>query len=135
MPQITSFVLADGAATPVNHTFNTTGVQTEKGETTVFLAGDDSEPHLRDRVTVSSRLLGDGARVTKLKLTQNFLHDSTSETNATQKTFEQNICKVEFRLNDLSDTQIREDIRAMMMSLLADLDVISLVDGFEAPWG
>lgn len=135
MPQITSFVLADGAATPVNHTFNTTGVQTEKGETTVFLAGDDSEPHLRDRVTVSSRLLGDGARVTKLKLTQNFLHDSTLETNATQKTFEQNICKVEFRLNDLSDTQIREDIRAMMMSLLADLDVISLVDGFEAPWG
>lgn len=137
MPQATAFLLSDGKATPVVHTFNpakpdknSAQVWEEKSSTGVILGSSylkvdvtrPREPSAMQRVRVNlsvpvmvtSTPPGATAPVTTV--------DYTDYVN------------IEFAYSQKSTTQDRKDIRSMLLDLLAESQFIAIHDNLEGAW-
>lgn len=136
MPQISSVVLTDSQIVPVDHSYSVMNKTERDGYSIVSLAAFDAlgEPHLASNLEFQSKLLGDGARRTKVRLVHPFTHDAQTETTAVDNSREENIAMIDVRLNPLSTTAQREDLRAMLIDLVNEATFGSLVEGFEGVW-
>lgn len=143
MSAITTIVLADAAATPVNHTFS----PARQG-----LVGQSSVADFEDRAanggipvgflrvsTEFSRPSADrkSYRV-KLKLSTPVLEvvsNSTVSGIAPAPTVSYTpLCQIEFVVPERSSLQVRKDLRKMAYQLLNDQTIINLVENLDVPY-
>lgn len=141
MTAVTSIVLADAQATPVNHTFIPLGPDAKGAwwyEDQSF-----STPVGFWRISLAiTRAMPPSAgtsaadRITRVKIA---LHEPTLETlsnNSAGLVPAPTVayilrCNVEFLLHERSTPQNRKDIRKMMALLLADAQVIAMVESLQ----
>jgi hypothetical protein len=134
MAEVTQFVLADGQATPVNHTFKPDG---EKNGVLFFADRSTGVPVGFSKLSISQKETsgGSGKTVTTLKVVVPTL-EQTSASTATgiqpAPTLAYNTAvTVTFETAARSTTQNRADILAFVKNLLADSNIGSAVTDYE----
>lgn len=137
MPQATTFLLSDGKATPIVHTFNpakpdksSAQIWEEKSSTGVILGSSylkvdvtrPREPAAMQRVRVN---LSTPTLVTSTP------PGATAPVTVVDYT---NYVSIEFAYSQKSTTQDRKDLRSMLLDLFAEAQFVAIHDNLEGAW-
>lgn len=132
MPQLTTIVLKDGAATPVSHTFSPTGINASGvAQLDERVSG---VPIGYPQITWSQRAPSSGSATYKLtgKLTQPKVVTVTDSTGAVSTVVDHsNLGTIELVVSSKSTKQERTDLRVLVSNLLLDPSIIACVDNLE----
>lgn len=128
MPAIASIAIQDGLGTPQTHTFT-------PRQTNPALYRNSNSDASASGVQYDETLLVDvrinPTGISKVNLTMKVPHSDSSVSPA-REWFEQ--VKVEFFLSNLSTVADRKDIRTLLKNLLADAQIVAVVDNLEFPY-
>lgn len=132
MPANGNITIADGATTPVNHTFTPSGLDGAKGLAQFTERTDGvfvGEPKLD--VTVRPVTKGQPTRKVVLLLT---LPKRTTDVNGNVSVTYENLGKAEFTYSATSSTQERKNLRVLLSNAMINALVAQVVDNNETFW-
>lgn len=137
MAAIAAITIADGQATPVNHTFNPVSTEPasfrENGSSTVPVIGQPN-------VVIDTSLNASQTGVSKAKVTMVIpvLETASGSTvggfTPAPAVAYYLTAKLEFLLPSRSTSGQRKDLRVLLRNLLADNQLIQAVDNLEKPY-
>lgn len=135
MANIANIVIADGAATPVNHTFHPIQASPDalfrEGISSLAMVGQ-GRIGLRS-VSPASASLQRVSMTLELPALETVTAQNADGYTAAPKVAYTNTVKVEFLLPARGTTQQRKDLRVMLRNLLADTQIVDLVDSLIKP--
>lgn len=135
MPSNAAIAIADGATTPVTHTYSPTKI--DMNNIATFQERVSGVPIGYPTITWSLRAPTKGGSTYKLsgKLTQPKVIDVTDTSGKTVKTVDYvNLATVELVLSEKSTKQERTDIRVLMSNLLKNAVIVTSSDDLESFW-
>jgi hypothetical protein len=134
MPSNAPIVIADGASTPVNHTFNPESVV---GRLATFQEVTSGVPVGYPKLTFSTKApsSSDGAWTVQLRLTQPKVITTTDTTGKTVTSVDYtNLADLTFKVSARSTLQERKDLRVLLDSALKNALLVQAADGLESFW-
>lgn len=133
MPQLQNIVIADGAATPVNHTYKPTGI--ESG--VAFFYEDSASLIGRNALSVGRRAPTGNAVTHKVtaRLSDPKVVQTTGSNGVSQDTvINTRLSTAEFVFAKDSTKQERKDMRVKMANFLLSSYAESVIDDAEGQW-
>lgn len=135
MPQNTTIVIKDGAATPVDHTFSPSKI--DANNIASFQERTSGVPVGFPTITWSLRAPVNNSPAYKIvgKLTQPKVITTTDTSGKTVTSVDyQNLGTVELVMSERSTKQERTDLRVLLSNLLKATPIIASVDDLESFW-
>lgn len=132
MPANGNITIADGATTPVNHTFNPSGLDGAKG-TAQFTERTDGVFVGESKLDVTVRPVTKGQPTRKVVLLLT-LPKRTTDVNGNVSVAYENLGKAEFTYSATSSTQERKNLRVLLSNAMINAMVAQVVDNNETFW-
>lgn len=136
MAQIANIVVADGASTPVNHTF----APVASSPVAIYRENISTLPVIgQGRVELSNKS-GANASLQRVKISlalpalETISGENAAGYTAAPKVAYTNVVIIEMMLPARGTVQQRKDLRLMLSNLLKDAQVIDLVDNLNIPY-
>lgn len=136
MAQIANIVVADGASTPVNHTF----APVSSAPVAVYRESQATLPIVgQGRVELSNRS-GANASLQRVKISlalpalETISGENAAGYTAAPKVAYTNVAVIDMMLPARGTVQQRKDLRLMLSNLLKDAQVVDLIDNLNVPY-
>lgn len=131
MAVMASMTVADGATTPVDHTFNPV---TDSPPEWVDSDAAILYKHQQKRLIVSIKRSTAVAGINRVSLTFNLPTGGDGVSVPANENSRFHVAKLEFLLPSKGIYQERKDLRTFMRNLLADAQIVDIVDNLNSAW-
>lgn len=131
MSEMAAIAIADGAATPVTHTFNPTTdnppLWTDSDAAVLY-------KHQQKSIVISMKRANSPSGINRVLVTMNLPTGGDGVTVPANENSRFAVFKGEFLLPAKGIKQERKDLRVLVLNLLQNAQLIDVVDELNSPW-
>jgi len=131
MAVMAAIAIADGASTPVTHTFNPV---TDQPPEWVDSDAAKAYKYLQPRIIVNTKRSLSPTGVSRVSITLNCPQGGDGVTVPANEIARYAMAKLDFLLPSKGTKQERKDLRVMLINLLANAQIIDVVDELNSAW-
>jgi len=131
MSVMAALAVADGASTPVTHTFNP---ETDSPPTWVDSDAAKAYKHLQYNLIISRKKAQSASGINRVKVSLTLPVGGDGVTVPANEVSRFGVATLEFLLPAKGTKQERKDIRVLMMNALANAQVIDCIDELNSAW-